>query len=171
MGVYYLPCLGCELWVSIRCCLRSSLRWKSLRYSEAVDIYTGIIIAMEMAARHLPIFFPLTDIVKLTPVDQCLLIALLYTNEECSEKQRCVMRNRAVDDSEERCRFLLFLTNVFGEQGLSAGKSGDAAVVVISSLFPLEVLCSKITAPLGAFFYEWLIIPAIQEWNWSEISF
>lgn len=168
MGIFYLPCLGCELWVSIRCCLHSSVRRKSVRYSKAVDVYTGIIIAMEMAARHLPFFFPLMEIVKLTPVDQCLLI---YTNEECSEKERYVMRNHAVDESEERCRFLLFLTNVFGEQGLSPGESDDAAVVVISSLFPLDVLCSKITAPLGAFFYEWLIIPAIQEWNWSEISF
>lgn len=33
--------------------------------------------------------------------------------------------------SQKRCRFLLFLTNILSEQGLSPGKSGDIAVVVI----------------------------------------
>lgn len=50
-------------------------------YSATVDICIFIISAKEMAAKYLQIF-SIINIVKWTPMDQYLLILLLYTNKE-----------------------------------------------------------------------------------------
>lgn len=50
-------------------------------YSATVDICIFIISAKKMAAKYLQIF-SIINIVKWTPMDQYLLILLLYTNKE-----------------------------------------------------------------------------------------
>lgn len=128
--VFYLPCLECELWVPCAAICRGA---SHLLLCSSCYLYFNYYCNGDGCKIPANFFYH-----QCCKIDSYGPVSLNFTALQIKRDQnsRNVWWETMLLMSQKLFRFLLVLTSILGEQGLTAGKSDDIAVVLILNFLP-----------------------------------